>query len=300
MISEFETRLADALGTRIAAPFAGRVDVAPGADPGQGLRLAVGVVDAQVIDPDLGSRRGEVVPGDAAPRRAMRLRCTVAVEARMKTIDRTLQMRSLDAALYALDEADFRNGKVLADGTDRGFIIHELQPASLAVPLVPDAENAGPVAIRLTATGLFWPIGVKGQTGTKIGEIRFRGGVLPLDVVPVEPLLVAGGPPVELTIRFDTAGMIIKKESITKLLPFGTLAVTLVGDGKKPGKGTLTGGDAGTVPEIRLIAVTNDAATVTYTPPAEPVFEELVVAFDDGEKGIGIELGRVLLITRGA
>jgi hypothetical protein len=299
VISEFEARLADALGTRIGAPFAGLVDVAPGQDPGNGVRLAVGVVDAQVVDPDLGSRRGEVVAGDSAPRRTLRLRCTVALEARMKTIDRTLQLRALDAALYALDEADFRNGRVLADGTDRGFVIHELQLASVAMPLAPEAENAGPVALRLTATGLFWPVGVKGKAGRVIDEIRFRGGVLPLEAVPAEPVLVAGGPAVPLTIRFGTAGMVLTKAGVAKL-PFGTLAVTLVGEGAKPGKGTLSGGEDGIVPEIRLLSVIDDAATVTYTPPAEAVAEELVVAFDDGEKGLGIELGRVPLITRGA
>jgi len=299
VIAEFEARLADALGTHIGAPFAGLVDVAPGQDPGNGVRLAVGVVDAQVIDPDLGSRRGEVVPGDSAPRRALRLRCTVALEARMKTSDRTLQLRALDAALYALDEADFRNGRRLADGTDRGFVIHEMQPASLAVPLAPDAENAGPAALRLTATGLFWPVGVKGEAGRVIDEIRFRGAVLPLAVLPAEPVLVAGGAAVELTIRFGTAGMIVRDAGVSKL-PFGTLAVTLAGAGAKPGKGTLSGGEDGSAPEIRLIPVTGDAATVTYTPPAEAAAEELVVALDDGEKGLGIELGRVPLVTRGA
>jgi hypothetical protein len=299
VISDFEARLADALGTRIAEPFKGLVDVAPGEDPGNGVRLAVGVIDAEIVGPDLGSRRGEVVPGDPAPRRVLRMRCTVALEARMKTADRALQLRALDAALYTLDEADFRNGRVLADGTDRGFVIQDLKPVSVAVPLAPQEQNAGPVTLRLTATGLFWPVGVKGVAGRIIDEIRFRGGVVPLDVVPAEPLFVAGGAPVELTIRFDTTALSVKKEGVTKL-PFGTLAVTLIGKGAKPGKGTLSGGDAGSVPEIRLITVTDEAATVTYTPPAEATAEELVVAFEDGEKGLGIELGRVPLITRGA
>lgn len=299
MISDFETRLAEALGTRIAAPFTGRVDVAPGEDPGNGVRLAVGVVEAQMMEPEIGSRRSEVVPGDAAPRRALRLRCTVALQARMKgTVDRALQMRAIDAAIYALDDAEFRSGRALADGTDRGFVIHELQPSSLAVPLDPDVPGTA-VALRLTATGLFWPIGVQGQTGRIIDEIRFRGGVLPLDVLPAEPLLVAGGPAVPLTIRFGVASMRIRKEGVTKL-PFGSIAVTLVAAGGKPGKGTLTGGDDGTTPQVRILTVANAEASVSYTPPAEPASEELVVAFEDGEQGLGIELGRVPLTTLGA
>src|SRR4029079_12170858 len=84
VISDFETRLAATLGTRIAAPFIGRVDVAPGPDPADAVRVILGVVGAQVVDESLGNRN-EVLPGDPVPRRAVRLRCTVALETLIAT-----------------------------------------------------------------------------------------------------------------------------------------------------------------------------------------------------------------------
>lgn len=299
MISEFEARLADTLGTRIGSPFTGRVDVAPGEDPGTGVRVVVGVTGAQIIDNDLGSRRLEVVPGDTSPRRAVRMRCTVSLQVRATSAGRADQMKALDAALYALDAADFRSGTVLADGTDRGFVIHELQASALAAPLDPQEETAPPVTLEVIAIGLFWPVGVVGEAGRIIDEIHFRGGVLPIEVTPVAPILIAGGSAAELTIRFDTTALLLEKNSVTSM-PFGALAVTLVGPGGKPGKGTITGGAAGATPEIRLLTVENESATVTYTPPPAAAVDELVITFANAAKGLGIEIGRVRLTTRSA
>lgn len=298
MISDFEARLAEVLGTRIGAPFVGRVDVAPGPALEPAPRVILGVTAAESLDPDLGSaRRNEVVPGAAVPRRAMRLRCTVSLEARADPIDRPAQLQALDALLYALDVRDLRDGSGLTDAvTDRGFVIHEISPVQLGAPLEPDDD--APVALRLTATGLFWPIGVVGEAGTIIGEIRFRGSVLPLEVTPADPLLVAGGSAVELTIRFTTAGILLKSNppSIAKL-PFDAIAVALTSAGGKPGKGTLGGGTA-TPSGLRILPVAGDAATLTYTPPAAAGTDELIVGFEDGEGGMGIEIGRVPLRTR--
>jgi hypothetical protein len=298
MISDFETRLAETLGTRIAAPFTGRVDVAPGPPPDASVRVILGVVSAHIVDESLGSRP-EVLPGDPVPRRAVRLRCTVALETRVATPDRALQMNALEAALYALGDADFRTGKALADGTDLGFVIHELQPSAIVAPLHPEEADEPRIGINVVATGLFWPAGVKGKAGDVIGEIRLRGGIVPLEIVPSNPSLVAGGPAVELTIRFNTTAFSIRKDKVEKI-PFGSIAVTLAGPGGKPGKGTLGGGVDGAPPTIRIVAVTGNAATVTYTPPATPASEELVVAFDDAEGGLGIEIGRARLATRSA
>jgi hypothetical protein len=298
VISDFETRLAETLGTRIAAPFVGRVDVAPGPDRDADVRVILGVVSAQVVDDSLGSRP-EALPGDPFPRRAVRLRCTVALETSVVTPDRAQQMQALEAALYALDDAEFRTGKVLADGTDLGFVIHELQPSTIIAPLHPDDPDDPRIGVNVVATGLFWPIGVKGEAGKLIGEIRLRGGVVPLEIAPFNPRLVAGGPAVELTIRFNTTAVSIKEGKIEKM-PFGSMAVTLVGPGGKPGKGTLSGGVDGVPPTIRIVPVVDNTATVTYTPPVTPATEELVVAFDDAKLGMGIEIGRARLATRSA
>jgi hypothetical protein len=297
VISDFETRLAETLGTRIAAPFKGRVDVAPGPAPGADVRVILGVVAAQIVDESLGSRP-EVLPGDPVPRRAVRLRCTVALETRVATPDRAQQMNALQAALYALDDPEYRNGKALAEaGTDLGFVIHEFQPSAIVAPLHPDQAEDPRIGINVVATGLFWPVGVKGKAGDLIGEIRLRSGVVPLEIAPSNPKLVAGGAPVELTIRFNTMAFSMKKDKVEKI-PFGAIAVTLIGPGGKPGKGTLSGGDDGEPPTIRIVPLTDNAATVTYTPPATPATEELVVAFENAEKGLGIEIGRARLATR--
>lgn len=298
MISDFETRLAETLGTRIAAPFTGRVDVAPGPAPDDDVRVILGVVSAQIVDESLGSRP-EVLPGDPVPRRAVRLRCTVAIETRIATPDREQQMNALEAALYALDDSEFRTGKALADGTDLGFVIHELQPSSIVAPLHPDEADDPRIGVNVLATGLFWPVGVKGQAGDRIGEIRLRGGIVPLEIAPSNPRLLAGGPAVELTVRFNTTAFSIQENKLEKI-PFGSIAVTLVGPGGKPGKGILGGGVDGIPPTIRIVPVANNAATVTYTPPATPATEELVVAFHNDELGMGIEIGRARLATRSA
>ncbi|HVE70035.1 MAG TPA: hypothetical protein VNI54_01605 [Thermoanaerobaculia bacterium] len=297
MISDFETRLAETLGTLIGAPFTGRVDVAPGPDPDDDVRLILGVVNAEVVDEGMGSRP-EVLPGDPNPRRAVRLRCNVAIETRVAPADREEQMKALEAALYALDDAEFRTGKALTDGTDRGFVIHELRPATVVAPLAPAAPNDR-VGINVIATGLFWPVGVAGQAGDLIDEIRLRAGIVPMEIVPADPRLVAGGPAVELTIRFDTKAFSIK-EGKTEKMPFGSVAVTLVAPEGKPGKGALAGGVEGQPATVRIVPVDDNAATITYTPPATPATEDLVVAFDDAAQGLGVEIGRVRLVTRSA
>jgi hypothetical protein len=75
-------------------------------------------------------------------------------------------------------------------------------------------------------------------------------------------------------------------------LPFGALAVRLVGPGGKPGAGTLSGGTPG-VGGAMLLTVAAGRATVTYAPPAEPARDTLVVALDDGAGGMGTELARL-------
>src|SRR4051812_22914649 len=98
MLGEFETRLADVLGQRLPAPFAGAVDRAPGRDI---ARLVVAVTGAEPIADNLLSVRPERVPGDIAPRRVLRLRCAVALATRVAD-DRAARVQAIDAALYLL------------------------------------------------------------------------------------------------------------------------------------------------------------------------------------------------------
>ncbi len=295
MISDFETRLAEVLGTKIAAEFQDDVHVAPAADAPAGAHLVVGVVAAEALEGEIGgSKRMDVLPGSALPRRAVRLRCTVAVEARSNPADRTSEMQALDAALFALDAPEFRNGSALTDATtDRGFLLDTLQTAGLLAPLAP-AANA-PAGLRLTATGSFWPVGLVGEkAGDPIGAIRIRGVALPLQVVPADPLIVAGAAPVVLTLRLGAN----EPPDDPNAADVPLLAVRLIGQGGKAPKGSLAGADPLT--GLLLLTLTRGEATVTYQQPNEKATDQLIVAFDDVEGGAGAEIGRITLRTRDA
>jgi hypothetical protein len=301
MISEFEQRLAEVLGTRLPAPFAGRVQVAPGAAPGSQPRVLVGVQQADQSEPEMGSRRPELAPGSNDPRRVMRLQCVAGLTVQPGTGEgRGQQMLGLDAALYALDAPDFRDGSALRGGApDPGFLIQRLRLGGGAAPLDPSAPNAAPVGLTLLAEGWFWPVGVTGEAGRAIGEVRIRGALLPVELVPAVPVLVANGGPVELTVRIRSFGVLRVSEAAQPGLPFGVIGLGLVGPGGQPGAGALSGGAAG-ANGVRLLNLTDEAATVTYTPPAQSATDELIVALHDGSGGLGVELGRVVLHVRDA
>jgi hypothetical protein len=302
MISELEAGLAAALAKKIAAP----VDVAPGQDPGPDVRVVVGVTEAQFIEPDLGSRRPGVLPGDAAPRRAVRMQCIVSLEARAGTGDRVLQMKTLDDALYALDDGDFRSGSAFVDPNDSakdlGFLIQELRPAGFAAPFDPKTPDS-PVSVSVSISGLFWPVGQKGVTGTPIGAIHLRGGAIGIEISPFDPHFLAGSTDVELTVSFVSVFMVLTKGSVKPEppnLPFDSVVMTLAGAGGKPPAGTLTGGTDGNPATIRVVPVTGGSAKIKYSAPAAAATDELIVAFNNGSNGLGIEIGRAKLTTRSA
>jgi hypothetical protein len=298
MIADFEARLVDILGARLPAPFTGRTVLAPGAPPAADVQLVIGVLTATAVEPEFDTRRPEIVPGVADPRRVLRLNCTVGVEIRAAAAaDRTQQMRGLDAALYALDAPDFQDGTVLDDGTDRGFLIQSMSASEIGTPDPPVSLTPPRFGFDLSAIGLFWPTGVTGQAGRAIGEIRVRGNTLPIELDPPDPVLVAGGAAAPLTVRVRVAGSMRLTAANTTALPFGQLAVKLISSGGRPGLGTLGGGTAGAA-GVRIAPVANDAIAITYTPPATPGIDQLVVALDDGNGGMGIEIGRATLRVR--
>src|SRR5215472_19314570 len=110
MISDFESRLAEVLGSRMPAPFGGRASVAPPAAQSADPQVVVGVRQVVVAEPDIGSRRLEVVPASAEPRRILRLDCTVGIQVVPgKDKGRSQQLLGVDAALYTVDAPDFRD-----------------------------------------------------------------------------------------------------------------------------------------------------------------------------------------------
>jgi hypothetical protein len=297
MIADFEQRFANVLGARLPAPFSGLVRVGEGNNTNQ-PRVIVGVQEAMPLQPDFGSRRPEIAPGSTAFRRIMRLRCSLGVEFRPgNNTTRAELVDGLDAALYELDAPEMRNGSAFTGGSDDpGFLLDCLAVASATAPLEPDVEDAGPVGLILSAEGWFWPPDAPGEEGTVIGEIRVRGVVLPVVLGPESLSLVAGGLGQPLTLRFQPRGQhrAAGEPLDPPALPFGALVVTLVGEGGGDGAGALGGGSAAGNGG-RLVPVVGDVVTVTYTPPAEPSRDTMVVALDDGEEGPGLEIARYTL-----
>ncbi len=289
MLGEFENCLADVLGQRLPVPFAGAVDRAPGRDT---ARLVVAVTGAEPIADNLLSVRPERVPGDIAPRRVLRLRCGVALATRVAD-DRAARVQAIDAALYLLGDPAFESGTALlpADATDPGFQISRM--------LVMNVE--APQTVTLQAEGLFWPVGIAGQTGEPIQAILVHMPLLPLRLTPERPALAPGGPPVNLVLNAATAGG--GRITAAGIEPIGATAliVRVIDAGGRPGAGSLAGGDA--VPGGgRRVTLANGVATVTYTPPAAAALDLLVIALEgDGGAGDGrpgIELARFALATR--
>ena len=289
MLSEFERRLANVLGARLPLTFRGGVDIAPGRDDAQ---VVLSVRHVEPLDEHLFGMRPEVVPGAPTHRRVMRLRCDVGLDVRLLADQpRATQMRELDTVLYELDEPGFRSGARLrpTDGADPGFLVQQMF-VSLSDP---------PQSITLRAEGLFWPPDAPGETGVKIDFAQVRVSVQPIILVPARPRLNAGGETIELVIEFGATGtMRIERGGRVTSLPFGSVVVGVEDAGGRPGAGTLAGGNAGPSGS-RTIAVTGGRAAFQYTPPAQPAVDHLVVSLDDGEGGIGVELGRFPLEVRG-
>ena len=288
MLSEFERRLADVLGARLPVPFRGGVDVAPGRDDAQ---VVLSVRHVEPLDEHLFGVRPEVVPGAPTHRRVVRLRCDVNLDVRLlATQSRSTQLRALDSVIYELDEPGFRSGTRLrpTDGSDPGFLVQRMF-VSLSDP---------PQSITLRAEGLFWPPDVPGETGVKIDFAQVRISVQPISLIPARPRLNAGGETIELVIEFGATGtMRIERGGRVTSLPFGSVVVGVEDAGGRPGAGTLSGGNAGPAGS-RTIAVTRGRAAFQYTPPAQAALDNLVVSLDDGEGGVGVELGRFPLEVR--
>jgi len=291
MITELEQRLADVLSARLPPPFGGRVFAALSAAPAGGPRIVVAVRKGDRVEPDLGAARLERTPGASGTRRVVRLSCTIELEVEADaTGGRAQQLVGVDAALFALDDAELRSGDALRTAADTGF---QVETRLVGVEL---GERP---RITLGAEGWFWPVGAEGVTGEPIGEIRVRAAVLPIQVA-LSSAPVAGGPAVEVTITIGVAGRPrLADGPPLPHLPFGRLAVRVVDAGERPGAGIVSGGIVGDDGST-LVDLGDGVARVTYTPPATAVTDHLVIALDDGEDGSGIELGRHRLRVRPA
>jgi hypothetical protein len=200
-------------------------------------------------------------------------------------------MTAVGRTLYLLGEVGFRDGSALLpeDDSDPGFLIRRMR-FLWAEP---------PADLTIEAEGYFWPVGEVGETGPSITETRIRNAIQPLRMLPPNPLLVASGDPVDLRIEFGATGtMRIEAEGIGTSLPYGSILVSVVDSGGRPGAGTLSGGLEGPGGS-RILPIEDGAATLQYTPPTEAAEERLVIAIEDSEGGAGLELNRFPLKVRG-
>ena len=223
------------------------------------------------------------MPGDVAPRRVLKLRCTVELDAKLPNGgSRSDQMQAIDGALYLLEDSSMRNGSALlpGDNSDPGFLIR-----SMAI-----TGGIPPQSITMDVDGFFWPKGTPGQSGPAIQQARIRSALQPLLLDPQPAALVAGEPATDFSISFGTSGTTTLTADGIQNSAYGSLVISVMDAGGRPGQGTLAGGAAG--PDgARVYAVSDGSAALSYTPPAQAAMEFLVVELDDSAGGPGIELG---------
>jgi hypothetical protein len=289
MLSEYETRLADLLGSRLDAPFVGRVFVPPGPSAANAPALLSGLLDAVPLPESFGSRRPEIVPGADDPRRVVRLHTRVRVEVRASGAGgREQTMAGIDALLYLLDAPDLRDASALTSPGDPGFALSRQLPTGVEL-----APETGLPAVLVEAEGWFWPRNAPGITGRPILQAQVRMAQLPVALAPWPLAPGAGGDPMDLRVLVGAVGTVRLDGGVPAGLVFGALALRLIDAGGRPGAGTLTGGTAG--PDgARIVTLDAGEATFTYTPPAEPARDVLVVCLARPDTGDGVAVGTEL------
>ncbi len=298
MLTELETRLAQVLGSRLVAPFAGRVVRRGGASPaGDGPVIRVGVLEATRLDDDLSSIRPEVVPGDDQLRRVLRLQVDLGLfVSPAQDAGPTQLLQGVDALAYTLDDPEVRSAAALDAPGDPGFRLDSL----LLEGLTTATTDAARPQLRLRGTGVFWPVGVVGEAGPAIERALVRVVRLPLTLRP-QGALEPGGAAVALQLAVGTTGTLRAAATGTDSLPFGSVAVRLTDPSGGPGAGSLSGGLAG--PDgHRLVTVDEAGASVDYTPPAAPGTDIVVVSGHARDSGgadrVGLELARFEMAVR--
>ncbi|PCK07956.1 MAG: hypothetical protein COA42_11765 [Alteromonadaceae bacterium] len=288
MISDFETRLATLLGTQLPLPFTGTVaraadnDTAHGSEP----RIYLGAYKIDAEPKGFGGNRSVEAPGVSDRIRV--LSATVYVNINVlpaNNEDRRQQLQGIEQLRYLLDDESFQTGAALIDTGDQGFRIDRMGVLDSVIDVSNAPNSDRPPGITLVAEGVFWPIGVSGETGVVIDEMRIRGVLVDLQLGSPLPAISAGGSAINIEVR-------VPKLSAHRLggdgssLDFNRIAIDLIQAGGQAGTGSLAGGSAGTG-SVRLIDIVSDTAAFSYTPPAEPITEFLQVGYEDGENGLG-------------
>ncbi|MCP4624967.1 MAG: hypothetical protein GY850_15790 [bacterium] len=288
MVSDFESRLATVLGARLPAPFGGNVAVAGDDDSAHGSqpRIFVGVYKTRSLPKDFGTNRTVRVPGVSDLINVLPLKVFVNINViPAQNADRVQQLQGIEQINYLLDSEPFQTGTALADAGDHGFQIHSMRVEESVVAVGDAPEIDRPAGISVVAEGIFWPIGIAGETGIDIDEIRLRGLTLDIRLEPATPHLNAGGAATTLFLMIDaTASHRLGGDETP--LAFDRITVELQQPGGQPGAGSLAGGTAGSG-NTRHLTITDGVATAVYTPPGTAAKDLLRVGFDDGDDGLG-------------
>lgn len=287
MIAELEQKLAETLRARVPAPFSGRVHVLPGPAAGAQPAILLGVERADPVDADFASRRPETPAGQNGARRVVRLSCVVGLAVRAGTNGGREQVRAgIDAALYALDAPDLRDGSALRGPDDAGFQLDALELVALEPRDASDPESSPVLHVR--ADGWFWPVATAGATGVAIATIQTRGVTLPLDTAPARIRTAPGGAAVALTIGVRSFGAPLQRLAALAVEP----------GGRAPGAGVVGGGAAGS-DGVRLLLVGAEGTTsLSYTPPAVAARDEILLGLPTPASDVGVEVGRVAVEVR--
>jgi hypothetical protein len=292
MLAELEAQLADFLGARLGAPFAGRVDVVPGSGQGNQPSITVAVREARRLAPDFGSTRPEQAPGADDPRRVVRLDVDVElVVTPANNGGRPQLIAGLDALLYELDGPEARAAGTLASpADDPGFVLDRLEVRSALT----DPDEGSPRVV-LNAVGWFWPPDAPGITGAPIAEARVRTVARPVDLAPWPLRIRAGDDAVTFTLTMAATGTSVLDGDGVDIDEFGRVALRLIDAGGRPGAGSLIGGADGPAGS-RIVTLTDGTTTIDYAPPADAASDHLVVAVARPDTGdgaaIGVELAR--------
>lgn len=297
MLSEFEQQFQTTLRTKLPVDIRDQVQIATGAANQAGI--LVGIRTAKPLPAEFGSVRSEIAPGVEIPRRVVRLSCSVdcTFVPSNDSQNRSNLMSLLGRVLYALDDSDVRDGSAFrGEQTDPGFLIQSMSIENLESPFTIHASDAEHLQLTFIAKGWFWPVGEPGQAGVEIGEIRIRGVVHPVLLTPAEPVLTVNGPAVNLSVSFDARGTSRITSSGLDSETFGNLVARLEKQDGTAGAGSLSGGSAGDN-GARLLTVTDDQVQLSYTPPATPGEDILLLSIDTSQSASGIEIGRFTLVT---
>lgn len=294
MLTEFETRLAAVLGSRLGAPLTGRVIRRGANEPGgNDPVIIVGVDDIAPWVPDFDSVRPETVPGSDDARRVLRLTVTVGIDFSTSPADAPAEaLAALDQVSYELDDLEMTSGLALVAPGDQGFRIARLG-------LIESSLIEGS-PVRVQVDGWFWPVGVAGQAGIAIEHALVRQIRLPIEL-RVDGALRAGADASAIDVLFGSAGTFDLEADNATSADFGAVAVRLTDEAGGDGSGQLTGGDAGP-DDHRVVDVTDQGASLTYTPPDAPATDVLVVATHasdaNGNERVGVELARFSLVVQ--